>query len=348
VRPVTLRDVAQVAGVSMKTVSNVVHGVGGKVSEETAERVRQVITELGYRPNLSARRLRSGRTQVIALAVPDLANAYFAELAAATIKAARSYGYNVFIEETGDSPEAELRASAGLDDPMIDGVILAPLLLPQRELVGRDPRVPLVLLGERQYDFPCDQVCFDNVEASRRITAHLIDRGYRRIAVLGRQDDLPHATAEQRLEGYRRALDEGGLAARPELEPPLPAAVYSRPTGAAVMARLLSQAAPPDAVYCFADVLAFGAMSAAHRAGLTIPGDLAIAGFDGVEESRYRTPTLTTIAPDLNQMAQLAVSALIERIKASEPIGHRRILCDFELLIGESTSSPVAAPGPAG
>jgi DNA-binding LacI/PurR family transcriptional regulator len=337
---VTLRDVAARAGVSIKTVSNVVHNVGGKVSPRTADRVRQAIEELGYRPNLSARRLRSGHSRVIALALPDLRNPYFADMAAATITAARDRGYNVFIEQTGGSAEAELDAIEGMSDPMIEGVIIAPLLLDQRQLAGRDLPLPLVLLGQREPGFAGDQVSVDNAEASRQVTAHLIGRGYRRIAIIGRQDDVPDATAVQRIDGYRRALKEAGIEADASLEPLLQQTPYSRAAGAQCMASLLELPQPPDAVYCLADVLAFGALSALHAAGLRVPDDMGLAGFDGLEEARYRVPTLTTVAPDLGQMAKSAVDALIERIQSAEIIGPRDITCDFDLVLGDSSDMP--------
>jgi DNA-binding LacI/PurR family transcriptional regulator len=337
---VTLRDVAARAGVSIKTVSNVVHNVGGKVSPRTADRVRQAIEELGYRPNLSARRLRSGHSRVIALALPDLRNPYFADVAAATITAARDRGYNVFIEQTGGSADAELDAIEGMSDPMIEGVIIAPLLLDQRQLAGRDLPLPLVLLGQREPGFACDQVSVDNMEASRQVTAHLIGRGYRRIAIIGRQDDVPDATAVQRIDGYRRALKEAGVEADASLAPVLRLTPYSRAAGAECMASLLELPQPPDAVYCLADVLAFGALSALHAAGLRVPDDMGLAGFDGLEEARYRVPTLTTVAPDLEQMAQAAVDALIERIQSDENIGPRDITCDFDLILGHSSDMP--------
>jgi DNA-binding LacI/PurR family transcriptional regulator len=106
------------------------------------------------------------------------------------------------------------------------------------------------------------------------------------------------------------------------------------------MASLLELPQPPDAVYCLADVLAFGALSALHAAGLRVPEDMGLAGFDGLEEARYRVPTLTTVAPDLGQMARSAVDALIERIQSAEIIDPRDITCDFDLVLGDSSDSP--------
>lgn len=333
----TLHDVAALAGVSIKTVSNVLRQVDGKVSAATAARVHQAIEQLNYRPNLSARRLRTGHSDVIALAVPDLRNPYFAELSAAMITAARQAGYTLLIEETGGDPEVEMSAAEGLRDPLIEGVIMSPLSLDARQLHERSRSIPLVLLGERDYDGPCDHVMFDNVEASCRITEHLVEQGYSRISVIGRQDDPPHATAVKRLRGYQKALRRHGIGYDRALAPVVSGAPYSKAEGAAAAERLFASGVEFDALYCFADVLAIGAMRAAHGFGLHAPDDFGLAGFDGIEEGRFTIPTLTTIAPDFADMAELAVTAVVERLRADSPIPHRDIRCRYDLVIGEST-----------
>ncbi|MFC1440171.1 LacI family DNA-binding transcriptional regulator [Streptacidiphilus sp. N1-10] len=345
----TLHDVAARAGVSIKTVSNVLRGVTGKVSAETSARVLQVIEEIGYRPNLSARRLRSGRSNVVALAVPDLRNPYFAEVATAMISAARQAGYTLLIEETGGNAGDELNAAEGLRDPLIEGVIMAPLALDPRQLDRRGRTVPLVLLGEHDYDGDCDHVMFDNLTASQRMTAHLIEQGYRRIAVIGRQDAPPQAAAmaAMRFNGYRRALTEAGLAYDQRLAPVIATTAYGKAAGAEAAEQIFARGLKPDALYCFADVLAIGALRAAHCRGLHAPEDFGLAGFDGIEEGRFTIPTLTTIAPDYADMAALAVNALIERMESTVPIGHRDILCRYELEVRESTQ-PGLRTGAAG
>jgi DNA-binding LacI/PurR family transcriptional regulator len=336
----TLHDVAARAGVSIKTVSNVLRGVTGKVSTATAARVHQVIAELNYRPNLSARRLRTGHSDVIALAVPDLRNPYFAEVAAAMIGAARKAGYTLLIEETGGDAEVELSAAEGLRDPLIEGVIMSPFAVGAERLSRRGRAIPLVLLGERDYPGPWDHVMFDNIEASYRITAHLIEQGYERIAVIGRQDDPPHATAVKRLKGFQKALRKAGIKYDRRLAPAVSGALYSTVTGAHTAHRLLERPRRPDAIYCFADVLAIGALRAAHEHGLHAPGDFGLVGFDGIEGGRFAIPTLTTIAPDFAEMAELAVAALVERMQSSATIEHRDIRCRYELILGESSRRP--------
>lgn len=325
-----LKDVALAAGVSVKTVSNVVNG-SVHVAPETRARVERAIQALGYHPNLMARRLRTGRSGVLALAFPELPSPYFAELAVEVIAAARRRGCTVLMDDTAGDPGAELRIACGLGDPMIDGVILSPLGLDQNELASRERQIPLVLLGEADYGRVCDHVHIDNITAAREATAHLIEGGRRRVAAIGWQDPSPRATAQQRLLGYTEALKAAGLPVERALFPPVRA--YFRPDGAAAMRRLLKLPERPDAVFCFNDLMALGAMRAIHEAGLRVPQDIALVGFDDVEEAEYSIPSLTTIAPDKTAVAEAAVSTLLYRINEgySEPCqliqpGHRLVV----------------------
>jgi DNA-binding LacI/PurR family transcriptional regulator len=330
-----LKDVALAAGVSVKTVSNVVNG-SVHVAPDTRARVEQAIAALGYHPNVMARRLRTGRSGVLALAFPELPSPYFAELAVEVIAAARRRGCTVLMDDTAGDPGAELRIASGLGDPMIDGVILSPLGLDQNELAARERQIPLVLLGEADFGLVCDHVHIDNVAAAREATGHLIEAGYRRIAAIGWQDPSPRATAQQRLLGYTEALRAAGLPVEQALFPPVRA--YFRPDGAAAMRRLLKLPDRPDAVFCFNDLMALGAMRAIHEAGLRVPLDIALVGFDDVEEAEYSIPSLTTVAPDKTAVAEAAVSTLLYRINegySSEP--RRLIQPGHRLVVRESS-----------
>jgi DNA-binding LacI/PurR family transcriptional regulator len=339
-----LKDVAQVAGVSIKTVSNVVND-SVHVAVETRARVQRAIDELGYHPNATARRLRTGRSGVIALAFPELPSPYFAELAVEVIAAARRHGCTVLMDDTAGDPNAELRIASGLGDPMIDGVILSPLGLDQHELAARKHELPLVLLGEADFGLVCDHVHIDNVAAAREAVEHLIESGYRRIAAIGWQDPTPRATAQQRMAGYRQALEAAGLTTEPALFPPVRA--YFRPDGAAAMRRLLKLPERPDAVFCFNDLMALGALRAAHEAGLRVPRDIALVGFDDVEEAEYAIPALTTVAPDKTGIAEAAVDALLHRITHGHAEPGRLIQLGHRLVVRESSRRvPVSRPEP--
>ena len=331
---VRLSDVAAAAGVSVKTVSNVVNGFP-RVAEETRQRVQRAIDALGYHPNVMARRLRTGRSGVLALAFPELPSPYFAELAVQVIAAARRHGCTVLMDDTAGDAGAELRIASGLGDPMIDGVILSPLGLDQNELATRDRKIPLVLLGEADFGLVCDHVHIDNVSAARDATAHLIDQGYRRIGAIGWQDPSPRATAQQRLLGYTEALRAAGLTVDQALFPPVRS--YFRPDGAAAMRRLLKLPELPDAVFCFNDLMALGAMRVVHEAGLRVPHDIALVGFDDVEEAEYSIPSLTTIAPDKTKIAEEAVGALLFRINEGYEEPCQLIQPGYRLVARESS-----------
>lgn len=329
-----LKDVAERAGVSIKTVSNVVRG-NVRVAEPTRQRVLSAVEELDYRPNPSARHLRTGRSGFIALAVPELVQPYFAELAAAVIEAAREHDVSVLIEDTGGDPAAELRAARGLSDPLVDGVLLSPQRLDQATLARRDRRVPLVLLGERDYEVPADHVLIDNVLAARDATAHLIARGRRRVAAVGFQSDPLFTTSQQRARGYLQALETAGLAHDPQLTPLVPA--FTRTDGRTAMRALLALPEPPDAVFCFSDLLASGAVRAVYDAGRTVPRDVAVIGFDDIEETRFGVPSLSTVAPDKRQLARLAVEALLARTAGDPEAPHTTLYAAHRLVAREST-----------
>jgi LacI family transcriptional regulator, repressor for deo operon, udp, cdd, tsx, nupC, and nupG len=311
--PVTQGDVARRAGVSPRTVSNVVNEFP-LVSDELRQRVLRAISELGYQPNLVARNLRRGRSGMIGLAVPELSVPYFSELAGLVIAEARRHSYTVVVEQTDGDPDREQQLlQQNARGHLFDGLIFSPLGLGEAELRRHAGDTPTVLLGEHIEDGPFDHVGLDNVAAARDATAHLIALGRQRIAAIGDQSRARGETGQLRSAGYREALRAGGLRYQPSLV--VPASSFHRGSGAEAMARLLDQATVPDAVFCYNDLLAIGAMQTVLRRGLRIPDDIAIVGFDDIEEARYAFPALTTIAPDKGALARCAVAQLFARLK---------------------------------
>ena len=332
---VGLRHVAERAGVSVKTVSNVVNGYV-HVTDTTRARVQQAIDELNYRPNLAARNLRQGRSDVIALALPEIDAPYFGELARSLIKCAEDKGWTVLIDQTDGQVAREQLVLDGIRGRMIDGLIFSPIALGAEELERRRDTVPLVLLGERVYDGPADHVSIDNVAAAGAATRHLLDLGRRRIAAIGDQPRPPSQTAHLRRRGYEEALAVAGLPVVAELIVEVEA--YHRADGAAAARRMLALPEPPDALFCFNDLLALGALRALHDGGVRVPEDVAVVGWDDVEDSRYSTPTLTTISPDKHQIASLAVEFLAARLGAGRSEPPREVTADFTLAVRESTA----------
>uniref|UniRef100_UPI0027411A2B LacI family DNA-binding transcriptional regulator n=1 Tax=Actinoplanes sp. RD1 TaxID=3064538 RepID=UPI0027411A2B len=252
----TLRQVAERAGVSVRTVSNVVSGFA-LVAPETRSRVQAAIDELQYRPNAAARHLRGGRSGLIALAVPEIASPYFSELAGLLAEEAGRRSLLLLIQQTGGDAKVERTLIDGVPGQTVDGVILSPWALSPAEITRRASDVPVVLLGEQDAGGLFDHVAVDNVAAARETTRHLIERGHRRIAAVGPQPHLENGTAARRLEGYRQALAEAGLPADPALE--IPVARLHRTDGADAFPHLRGRA---DAAFCFSDQLALGLMSA--------------------------------------------------------------------------------------
>jgi DNA-binding LacI/PurR family transcriptional regulator len=337
----SLRDVAKLAGVSVKTVSNVVNDYQ-HVTDTTRQRVRAAIEELNYRPNPAARTLRKGRSGIVALAVPDLGIPYFSELAALIVDAAAERSWTVLIDQTGGLLERELLISDGMRTHLLDGLIFSPIAMGREELDARQDGTPMVLLGERVSGGPADHVVIDNVAAARDATAHLVAIGRRRIAAIGDQRHVRCGiTSHLRLEGYRQALAEAGLPYDEELV--IPATDYFRQDGADAMARLLALPEPPDAVLCFADPLALGALRTLSMAGRRVPDDIALVGFDDIEDGRFSTPTLTTIRPDKPRIAALAVEFLLSRMTGGPDAPPREVLVGHELVVRESSAQPSAS-----
>jgi DNA-binding LacI/PurR family transcriptional regulator len=328
----TLRDVAELAGVSVKTVSNVVNGYAF-VKPENRRRVEDALSATGYRPNVGARNLRRGRTGFIALVVPELSIPYFGELAGGVITAAHAQDWSVLIEQTQGVRERERSTLASLGAHMVDGAIISPEALQTEDLAELAPGVPMVLLGEHALDVPIDHVGIDNVLAARTAVQHLLSLGRSRIAVIGQNPD--RGTATLRLAGYHQALAEAGLSPQPEFI--APAKRYHHSDGAQAMARLLDLPHPPDGVFCFNDMLAHGAVRAATERGYQVPQDIAIVGFDNTEHSAYSLPSLTTIAPDKTALAQAAVD-LVHRRDHGDAGPSQDIQIPFTLEIRESTT----------
>lgn len=330
---VTLKQVAEVSGVSVRTVSNVVNGFH-YVAPETRQRVQIAIDALGYRPNAAARSLRTGRTGLLALVVPELTQPYFAELARAVVRHATAAGYTVVLDQTDADRDRELDLLA--DQPrrtMFDGLILNPLTLNSAD-IPEHPARPIVLLGERAIASSVDHVHIDNVAAARAATQHLIDLGRTRVAAIGTQDIPSGQSARLRLQGAMIALAEAGLPAHPDLL--RPANSYTRAAGYSAMLDILDTGRPVDAVFCFNDTMAIGALRALRERGVRVPEDIAVAGFDDIEEGQFAAPPLTTIRPDKDAIARIAVERLVARIGGQGGAGEE-IEVGFNLVVREST-----------
>jgi LacI family repressor for deo operon, udp, cdd, tsx, nupC, and nupG len=331
---VTLRDVAAHAGVSSRTVSNVVHDYP-HVSAKMRARVQTSLEALNYKPNLLARGLRQGHTGIITLLVPDIVVPYFGELAHEVVEQATALGYTVMIDETGGKPERE---RALLDDATqsswVDGVLLSSIGLSPRDLAGLGSGRPMVLLGERTAKSAVDHVGIDNVAAACEAVTHLVQIGRTRIAALGGFGTPLDATSRLRLRGYHRALEDAGLA---DEERHARTRAYTRSSAGEAVRQLLDRPDPPDALFCFSDELAAGALRECHEQGVRVPDDVAVVGFDDADVSRYLTPSLTSVRPDRPEVARASLDILLQRIDGVRD-SPRDVQVPYQLVIRESSA----------
>ncbi|MGY1550576.1 LacI family DNA-binding transcriptional regulator [Microbacterium sp. A588] len=335
-----MHDVARLASVSIKTVSNVIND-HPHVRPDTRDRVLAAIAELDYRPNLSARGLRSGRTGVIGLAVPALRENYFAELADAIIRAADARGLGVVVEQTSGDRERELQVVAGGRLRLTDGLLFSPFTLGQNDVKSLSTDFPLVLLGERIFNGPTDHVAMHNTSSARAAVEHLLDIGRRRIAVIGaeveRGDEV--SSASLRLDGYVLALEGAGIEVDQSLIRSSPH--WNHSAGASMIRELIEEGTAFDAVFALNDTLGLGALRALGEARLRIPEDVAVIGFDNIDEARFSLPSMSSVDVGSEQIAATAVDLLIERIAEK---GSRRpprtVKPDFRIVRRESTGFP--------
>jgi LacI family transcriptional regulator, repressor for deo operon, udp, cdd, tsx, nupC, and nupG len=336
ITPARIKDVAALAGVSMKTVTNVMHE-RPYVRGETRQRVLDAIEELDYRPSLAGRQLRGVRSNILTMAVPRVDEPYLGALSHAIISAATERGFTVLVDETGGRPAHEKEAVEGYPGHGIDGVIFSPLAADPEHLAATSTRRPLVLLGEPLANGSADYVAIDNTASARDVVRHLLERGRRRIGFLGAQPDRPSAVGELRRETYVEELARAGIQARRSWQ--IVTNDFSRDSGAELVRRMLRRRSGVDALICASDLLAIGALRSLRDAGVRVPNDVAVVGWDDIVDGRWSSPTLTTVSTDLAYLADQALDALIRRIDGDRSPG-RTIVVPHRLISRGSTNAP--------
>lgn len=338
---VRLTDVAERAGVSMKTVSNVVHNYP-HVAPELRRTVQAAIDELGYRPNLTARRLATGKTGMLALAMPEIDHPYFSEVSRHIAEEATRRGYRVIIEQTLSDVEAEHAVLKDREAGLVDGVIFHPVRMTTLEIAKLHRDTPLVLLGEATMPVTTDHVMIDNVAAAVDSVRHLLSLGRKRIAFLGVVAHDITVSTDQRLLGYQQGLIEAGVILDPNLV--LSVKDFSPEASAAAVRQALSSGVRFDGVVCRDDKFAIGALQALRDAGIGVPEQVAVVGWDDTAMGSYTTPSLTSVAPSKRELAKVALELLDERIKGYQGIGRHRVV-PHSLAIRQSAPAP-AQPTP--
>ncbi|MBE2220388.1 MAG: LacI family DNA-binding transcriptional regulator [Anaerolineae bacterium] len=330
----TQSDVAALAGVSQTTVSLVLNDEDiASIPPETRKKVLDAIETLGYVPNSAARILRTNRTFALACIIPDITNPFYPTFVNGIQDEAEQNGYEVIIYNTHGLAEKEAKVLKTIQEGRVDGMIgvffhakaqdFLPLLTRQ---------IPVVRLEVRQHQsgsWPLDSIFIDNVKAAHAATSYLISEGHKQIALITGWD----GPARARREGYLQALESATEPYTPWIQD---ISIFNEEGGYAGMQAILKEGQVPSAVFAGNDLLAIGAMQAIKAAGLRIPQDVAVVGFDDIQVARLISPSLTTIRQAQDEIGKRAAALMIERLQREDHFDGRVIEMPFELIIRES------------
>lgn len=314
----TQKDVASRAGVSQATVSIVLGGAGlSVVPSQTLARVEQAARDLGYVPNRAAQALKTRRTMTLACVIPDIANPFYPTFVRGLQEVADQEQYDVISINTDGLPEREQRFLEWARQGHIDGAAGVFFTLGARSFQPlTDAGIAIVRIEtatKHGGPLPIDNLVVDNAKASSELVRYLIGRGHRRIAMISGRG----GPQGPRVRGYQIAMQDAGLPIRIELDD-----LFNEQGGHRAARCLLSDAERPTAILAVNDLMAIGAMVALREAGLTVPADVAVAGFDDIPAARLVTPTLTTIAQFQDDLGRQAAETLIKRIRAGPGSPH--------------------------
>lgn len=332
-----MRDVARAAAVSITTVSHVINDTRF-VSDDIRARVLAAAEALRFVPSALARSLKTNRTRTIGVIVPNSSNPYFAEVVRAVEDGCFDANFNLILCNSDDDASKEAKYLRVLAERQVDGLLVMSSRGERRhEEILRDRRLPIVLVDREVEGLAADVVEVDHELGGLLAARHLLELGHREIACI--TGPLELSSARQRLEGFRRALREAGL--RPDRKREV-VADFSGAGGFAAMQALLAAKRRPTAVFACNDLMAFGAMSAASSAGLAIPQQLSVIGFDDIALAALASPPLSTVAQPKAELGALAAHMLLARIGGG-PASLRVERIEPTLCLRRSTAPPAAA-----
>ncbi len=330
----SIKDIARLADVSHSTVSRALRR-SHLVNEETAERIRRIAQETGYRPSAVARSLVTSETRTIGVVVTTIADPFVAEVVGGIEDEANAHNYSVILANSNADPEREIRVVHSFEERRVDGIVVTASRV--GALYGRmlsEMKIPIVLLNNQHPSEFVHSVMIANFDASRQAVRHLIGLGHRRIAYIG--DRFGYESDTERFGGYRAALEEADIPFQPEL------VVHGdgkSAAGAAAMVRLLAlPEGRPTAAFCYNDMTAIGALKAIREHCLRVPDDLSLVGFDDLPLTEYTDPPLTTVRQPKPEMGALAMRTLLKVL--ADPRSEHNIKLPGELIIRQSTSAP--------
>jgi LacI family transcriptional regulator len=335
---VTIVEVAKSAGVSPATVSRVV-GNYGYVSEKTRQKVQAAVKEMGYRPNTIARSMVTKSTRTIGLVVTDITNPFFAQLARGVEAITWQNGYTLILANSDEDSERERAIIRALQEKQVDAFIIVPASSKNashlEELVAS--RAPVVLLDRGVKNLVVDSVMVDNEEGAYQAVTHLIKLGHSRIGIILDNPDI--TTNEERLSGYQRAITAHGLQMEKGL---IQSCQYTRQSAYELVHGMLQTPDRPTALFTTNNFMTIGAIKAVNEAGLNIPKDIALVGFDDLEWNQLNSPQLTAVAQPVTEMGNLAGQRILARIK-NENTPAMEIRLKTRFIIRESCGATLAS-----
>ena len=307
-----MRDVAELAGVSVMTVSNVLNGKP-KVNAETRARVLRAVEQSGYRMNINARRLRQGTSNTVAMIIPRFDHVYFGELAAKFSEKLSGSGLHLVVEQTNALAEHELEAISLFPLNSYAGIVLSSVGMTGEQIDKLDLGIPVVLLGEQPMPSRFDHVMMGNTAGAELAVAHMLRTGSRRVVMLGSADAVSDkGMPGMRTAGWQHAHAKAGLVPDPQLAVEL--THYEPDSAYEAMRAFIATGTEFDGVFAITDSVAFGALAALVDAGLRVPQDVQLVGFDNLDMSEFVRPSISSINPDRGMMVEHISRLLQERI----------------------------------
>lgn len=333
----TMYDVARLAGVSQPTVSRVLNDNDTmvQISDETRQRVLAAVEQLGYRPNVVARSLRTQRTQTVAMMIADISNSFYHPMARTVQDVARQHGYEVLLSNSDHIYENEKHFCEVVLRRGVDGVIMVPIRLTNEEIADyvSQTHIPFALLAEHIVHPNVDVVYVNDERATYETVRWLVtDGGHTKIGYIGVPDFLP--PGPRRLGGFNRAMHDSGLTVEPKF---MCDSDFTLEGGARAAHALMVNNELPTALVVANDLMAIGVILTLQEAGYKVPNDVAVVGFDNIPEATIVRPMLTTIAQDPRDIGYKLATALFERLE-NPAINERRVFeSSYELIVRQST-----------
>jgi len=329
----TIKDVAREVGVSINTVSRALNGKPD-VSSETRRLVLKTAQRLNYMPNKLARGLRSNKTGIIGVIVADIANPFFSAVVKGMGKAAKELGYSIILQDTSENYKNEEEAIQIMISEQVDGLLITPVQTEKRSIhMLQESGIPFVLVARYFDDADTDYVVADDVQGGYLATAHLIEKGHEKIAFIN--GPAYNSSAIERFQGYKKALEEHDIGLNESL---IRNGALTMEDGYTYGKALLMDHDPqPTALFTFSDFVALGAMKAVREAGLRIPEDIAIVGYDDIDFAFCLESPLTTIRFPKREIGEEAISVLEKKIDGQKC--HSNLKIPVELVIRQSSLS---------